>query len=227
MNDKEQRIRGFYNDDEQQGSEADENEGLSPEEQSAMEFIKSLDEEAATSPKGQSRNPRLQRLRLFLSARRVAVILILVSIAFGWLIWPTRYRYDRMNNIPVRIDRLSGRAEGLSRIGWYPLEASESKSEALPMAKLALLDGRCSINFSIYWINCSFYNGSDWNVDRITIYLNALDVSGAQISRKYELAGSGSSLGSSEFRAQLGFAMSSARWSWGLVSATGYQPKAK
>lgn len=51
----------------------------------------------------------------------------LILIALSVLVWPTRYRYDRVirpgygptrTEVLVRIDRFSGKAEYLSQYGW-------------------------------------------------------------------------------------------------------------
>jgi hypothetical protein len=53
-----------------------------------------------------------------------AVALALLVLWFGW---PTPYRYDHWrydgDEYPVRISRVTGNAEFLSRVGWRPLRA--------------------------------------------------------------------------------------------------------
>jgi hypothetical protein len=103
---------------------------------------------------------------------------LLVFVALGWFVWPSRYRYDRLKDMPVRIDRLTGRAEGLSRSGWFPLEADKRYDpkvySELPTSELAKLDGRCSID-SMNWINCDIYNGSDWTLGDVTVAIDFPD----------------------------------------------------
>jgi hypothetical protein len=195
---------------------------------SAFDSINSLDDEPVIQQQPEMQKLQLARTKGLLEARWLILTLLLVFVGFAWLVWPTRYRYDRMGNIPVRIDRLSGRADGLYSSGWSPLEnaAAASEREELPPPKLARLDGRCSID-SINWINCEIYNGSDWIVDEVTIGLAAVDINGASINRNYKLMPSavyGAPMESSLFHAALGFQPTSVPWSWHIVKATGHKP---
>jgi hypothetical protein len=60
----------------------------------------------------------------------IRVLVLIAGLAFlaawGWLVWPTPYRYTTWQaqdvTWPVRISRVTGRAEVLSRIGWLPME---------------------------------------------------------------------------------------------------------
>jgi hypothetical protein len=58
----------------------------------------------------------MKRFALFVS--------FLVLAAFSVLVWPTRYRYEHMEHprngasVLVRIDRINGNAEYLTRSGW-------------------------------------------------------------------------------------------------------------
>lgn len=61
-----------------------------------------------------------------LSRRAVlSTVASLVVLAFGYLVWPTPYRYTTWTSgdatWPVRISRLTGRADLLTRIGWLPM----------------------------------------------------------------------------------------------------------
>jgi hypothetical protein len=56
------------------------------------------------------------------------VVMLLLLLAFALFVWPTRWRYDHMtvegDIVPVRMDRLSGRADMLlPDHGWVPVEA--------------------------------------------------------------------------------------------------------
>ena len=56
--------------------------------------------------------------------RQIAILVGLVLVfLFGWLVWPTPYRYDTIGtaHIPIRIDRLTGEAERLTGEGWVRL----------------------------------------------------------------------------------------------------------
>jgi hypothetical protein len=54
---------------------------------------------------------------------RSLIALAILSIFFlAVFAWPTRYRYDHWKDVPVRIDRFSGRAEVLDYDGWRELK---------------------------------------------------------------------------------------------------------
>ncbi len=73
-------------------------------------------------------------------ARRwiVPLVLFLLALAFALCVWPTRWRYDHMtvdgDIVPVRMDRLTGRADMLlPDHGWVPVEAPpDSLGDATP-----------------------------------------------------------------------------------------------
>jgi hypothetical protein len=52
-------------------------------------------------------------------------LVAIVIIIFGWLVWPTPYRYTSMSyegaTFPIRIHRITGKAERLTPArGWLP-----------------------------------------------------------------------------------------------------------
>lgn len=58
----------------------------------------------------------------------VSFVVVLLALGFAAWVWPTRWRYDHMtvegDIVPVRVDRLSGRADMLlPDHGWVPVEA--------------------------------------------------------------------------------------------------------
>lgn len=68
----------------------------------------------------------------------VPLALIVLAIAFVLCVWPTRWRYDHMtvegDFVPVRVDRITGRADMLlPDHGWVPVEAPpDSLGDATP-----------------------------------------------------------------------------------------------
>jgi hypothetical protein len=82
------------------------------------------DVEPADERQGMNSRAAPQKLKT-LTPFRTALIAVLVVGLFGWFVWPTRYRYDHLKfgqmNLPVRIDRFSGRAEALYPSGWETL----------------------------------------------------------------------------------------------------------
>lgn len=117
---------------------------------------------------------------------------VLIALAgLGIFVWPTRYRYDHLrqsnNDVPVRIDRLSGRTEALSGAGWQTLGAGSSEQAvvgippdretanwrdgivpgpagvtadgSLPEWEIPKITGKCAIVQAD--IECEIYNGTD------------------------------------------------------------------
>lgn len=81
-----------------------------------------------------SRSPGPEKLKIF-TPFRTALIAVLVVGLFAWFIWPTRYRYDHAKfgpmDVPIRIDRLSGRTEALYPYGWTTL-GQKPKTDTIP-----------------------------------------------------------------------------------------------
>ena len=57
-----------------------------------------------------------------------ALILIAAAIPFAYYVWPTKYRYYRLqmgaSEYPLRINRFTGEAEQLTVVGWLPLKSA-------------------------------------------------------------------------------------------------------
>jgi hypothetical protein len=53
-------------------------------------------------------------------------VVVLVALAFGWFVWPTRYEYVVVHGgnyeRVVRIDRITGKLFERSRGGWVPTD---------------------------------------------------------------------------------------------------------
>lgn len=66
---------------------------------------------------------------------------LLVGVAFVMLVWPTRWRYDRItiegDVVIVRLDRLTGEADMLlPDDGWVPVESAVDSTGAAAPAVL-------------------------------------------------------------------------------------------
>jgi len=64
------------------------------------------------------------RYEFFVLVRRL--LLMLLAVAFLYWVWPTPWRYDHVTDqdgtYPVRIHRVTGRAEMLTpEDGWWPM----------------------------------------------------------------------------------------------------------
>jgi hypothetical protein len=58
---------------------------------------------------------------VFRASGRWPLAIVIGIVLLAVLIWPTLYRYDRMYDRPVRINRLTGTAQVLSASGWRTL----------------------------------------------------------------------------------------------------------
>ncbi|MCL5773134.1 MAG: hypothetical protein M1536_01980 [Firmicutes bacterium] len=180
-----------------------------------------------------------KRAKIIISA--VGVILLLLFIIF---VWPTRYRYDRLQSWPVRIDRITGKTEILYEDGWKNagsagegdkitpemLEgfgeqqaAPTPQDEELPRSEIFKLAGQSQIIDNS--LRCNIYNGSDWMVNEVTVEIIVKNSDGSNVlSRKYRLNRYNycEPLKSVEFYANVGFTLERGQtWSWQIVGAKG------
>ncbi len=126
---------------------------------------------------------------------------------------------------PVRINRLTGRAEVLYPSGWHaPGEQSRaaSQSHELPTGETAKLEGEPRIT-GRGWMEFQVYNGSHWNVSEITVLVKVFDADKTEtISRSYRMTGQVTPQSSSKFLAELGFTLTAGQtWSYSITSAEG------
>jgi hypothetical protein len=113
----------------------------------------------------------------------------------GVLFWPTLYRYDKTQSKLVRINRITGYTEVLSRSSWRPVERESNWQpvnldaflQAIPKEEIAKIepkgdfDGKGRYNFKIY-------NGSDWTLERIKLSIGLNDGNGKKLwHRIYEI----------------------------------------
>ena len=168
-------------------------------------------------------------------SRLLKWLLALAAIIFvGWFVWPTRYRYDRIKmgqtELPVRIDRITSKAEGLYPDGWRFLGAKQETETAkeLPREELSKVTGECSTwGSTSSYIDCELMNSSNWVIDsvRVEVVVKNADNSVARI-REYDLTrdshSSGKPLRTSRFFSELGFTFERGQtWSWSIVGAKG------
>jgi hypothetical protein len=132
---------------------------------------------ANLSPKS-AETPSQPRFR-FAQYLVIWLSIILPVLAFAWFVWPTRYRYDRMDfsngvSYPVRINRFSEKSEVLTPDrGWVDLAArarsitAKPEDQTLPLEELQKLSGKAEAN--LLGLTIHLYNGSEWNVNEITV----------------------------------------------------------
>jgi hypothetical protein len=114
----------------------------------------------------------------------VVIPLLCAVIAFGWFVWPSRYRYDHMSirgtMLPVRIDRLSGKTEVLRLDGWNDISPRGGEESAeLPASELARL--QISGTYGYECVNLALYNGSGWRVRELTAGIGVRDRTGKEL----------------------------------------------
>jgi hypothetical protein len=149
-------------------------------------------------------------------------------LAFGVLVWPTRYRYDHIkagsSEFSVRIDRITGETDVFeTRGGWE----STVRVAAAPLSpdQLALLNSYASIDDG-GTLHYTTYNGSTQAVNSITIAITVKNADGSPVlsDRRYELgldSSDGEPLKVSDYSCKLGFTLAPGQtWSSGIVDAT-------
>lgn len=159
----------------------------------------------------------------------LATLGLAILVVLALFVWPTVYRYDHMKldtyDYPVRINRLTGKAEVLFPNGWHaPTQQSQpaAKPQQLPSEDIAKLEGQPEMT-NYGWLEFHVYNGSNWNISEITVLVEVFDANKAQkISRPYRMTGSVTPQGSSKFIAELGFTLTPGQtWTYSIVSAEG------
>lgn len=175
-------------------------------------------------------------------SRRGALVFVALACVFvfcglfGWFVWPTKYRYDRLriegSELPVRIHRVTGEADYLSPIGdgWIKNEkptAVTAPPAAVDLGKLTpyQLTGKAGIFLDD--ISVDLYNSTAHTVQQITVQIEVKNLDGnVAIFRQYNLTGQCPPLTSSTFRGRLGFTpASNQKWSWTIVNARGHKSK--
>lgn len=100
-----------------------------------------------------------------------SVVGLIIVMFAGLLVWPTLYRYDRLEanggSRPVRIHRLSGEAEYLTLSGWKRRDGAPRNLVELPVAELAKLDGEASLYSNE--LSCVVYNGTAYRINEIVV----------------------------------------------------------
>lgn len=77
---------------------------------------------------GTGMTPKPTRGWLYGVGALTIVALLAAASAFAWLVWPTPYRHDHYEAIPIRIHRITGEAERLiPTVGWEPITPTHGK----------------------------------------------------------------------------------------------------
>ena len=167
--------------------------------------------------------------------RRLPLWMVIAGIlaAIAVYVWPTRYRYDRVNeeegvSYPLRIDRFSGKTEiFIPERGWVDLAASQSNSakqedQALPLEEFQKLSGTANVYVSKLTIR--LYNGSNWKVNEITVEFWTSNKQQGEIRRRYRIKNkySAEPFRTTIFEAYLdSWPEAAQKWGWSLVEAKG------
>jgi hypothetical protein len=168
-------------------------------------------------------------------------ICVAVLVPFGYLVWPTVYRYDHIqvagSDLPVRIDRFTGKAEYLYLNGWQAASEgppSQGRSR-VPTETLATIKTTFILQGGYKEvipggqqgdIEAEVQNGSNWTLESITVNVTTVDNTGhtTMKDRQYVFTrrdGTGAPNSSSTFGGTFLILGPGERWSATLVGATG------
>ena len=171
----------------------------------------------------------------------------LVILSFGLFVWPTAYRLTSLkagNNVyPVRIHRITGRAQRLTLYGWNTIEPTPAKPETkeLPLEERLKLQSTAWLTSSTGdgYLKCTTYNGSTWHLDEITVELRAWDAGRENVDgfvpdeavgrrRTYRLSPDGfggiGPLEDGDFSTRASFKVGQGeKWSYSIVTAKGWK----
>jgi hypothetical protein len=164
-----------------------------------------------------------------LAQRAIVVFAVLIVVGcFGWLVWPTPYRFDTLrsggSSVPVRINRISGEAARLSVVGWVSMQSSPAASRQavqLTPSELAKLTGTAAIA-EYGWIEANIYNGNDFGLGNLVLSVTVTNSDGTTVlTRDYRMSSrGGDSLESSKFIVDPGYRMTPGqKFSWLIKSA--------
>lgn len=152
---------------------------------------------------------------------------IILLLLVGYFVYPTLYRYDKLGQQPVRINRITGVAERLGLNGWTTLASSKQVS-----GKPASADDLSKVKANLEYKYDSFvktrnlkgnvYNGSDKDLQSLTVEISVKNSDGSLDSRKYRLntaMGPVYSLKSSEMHSEIDIDLAGKSWSYKIVDA--------
>lgn len=91
----------------------------------------------------------------------------------GVLFWPTVYRYDKIDRLLVRTNRVTGFTEYFSGGGWNPQRDSRREAKMQRLSKQDVpIEGQGRLESGLF--EGKFYNGSrEWTVGRLVIRIVA------------------------------------------------------
>jgi hypothetical protein len=163
--------------------------------------------------------------------RIILLILLAISaLAVFLFVWPTQYRYDHIKHsdhtYPVRINRITGTTEmlipGREWIHQGGPAPAEKPKIALDQREIEKLEGTLSVT-SYGWIEAEIYNGTDKELDSVTVLVVVYDNGEKEVLRRTLRLTStgGGALSSSEFIADCGFSIKNGQtYKWSILSAT-------
>jgi len=147
------------------------------------------DESEDPLPDTATTNSRPTKIRL------ISMLIVISTCLFGWLVWPTPYRYDHLilgpASYPVRISRLTGRVDILKPSGWEPSpDQSNARLVTLNPGEIGELKAQARIDPASNFLKVSLYNGSSYTLKDVTAEVKVYATTGAvTVDRPYHLFG--------------------------------------
>jgi hypothetical protein len=125
---------------------------------------------------------------------RFVLIISISVLLFGFLFWPTLYRYDTMklgdNSVPLRVNRFTGSAQYASAGKWISLQdqATEGKESLIPSSEqskivndITWMDVTGSPNSLHNTLSIEGYNGSSWRITKLRFRVVSKNKNGSSV----------------------------------------------
>lgn len=107
-----------------------------------------------------------------------SALLAVLAAAFVVTVWPTAYRYDKVQigqrTLPMRVNRLTGDTEVFFGTRWVR-EKPSAQSVALislPKDQVSLIELDAHLNRFLETVSGKIYNGSDYVVREVIVHLS-------------------------------------------------------
>lgn len=115
--------------------------------------------------------------------RKKAIVFAVPVLIFVFLfVWPTLYRYDRIDfgagrSFPTRTNRITGKTQQLTVDGWYQMGATETTTFPLSQNDVRQLAGQARVTAEGKF-EAKVYNGTTRQINDIMVSITALNAAG-------------------------------------------------
>lgn len=169
-----------------------------------------------------------QRGVRFVGPRSVALLVLCgLLLLVGVLVWPTPYRYEKLqqgrDTILMRIHRLTGKAEQYVYGRWLSTQPDqpERRPQSLPMVELTKLSGNAGFEGRGIFSG-KLYNGTSWTITEITVRIVARGIRKQLWDRKFVAQVHAPRLSVSRFSFQVTGDEEVVDFDWYILEAKGY-----